>query len=364
MLKEQYNKLMKENATVNIDKYLRTKTMQRLKGKGQFCGMDYVAIKELIPIEFYSRYDHSMNIAYTASKLIDELKVILAGLFHDVGTLSFAHVNSYKKGNIVKQDDELSVKHVLMQDEELIQYLHEDGIDLEDVVDAGKYPLIDKEIPCLCLDRADGGVLATCFFWAHTHTIEEIKELYNMLCYIDNLNGMVIDLNNPRLKNFTGELFINELQSSAYYEDFFKAINVYSRILLTKESRYIMEVMGLMLRYYEDMGVIDEDILFNLSEEDIISRIKDSKYKDIWEDVMSIDKVKYGSSGLSFISKPKIRQANPLCWGTNALVSISDISGVFYSELNPIGDLIEKMDEPMTANLSKTTVKTLEKYRR
>lgn len=364
MLKEQYNQLMKENTVINLDKYLKTKTMQRLKGRGQFCGMDYVGIKELNPIEYYSRYDHSVNMAYTASKLINELEVILTSLFHDVGTLSFSHVNSYKKGNIVKQDDELSVKKVLMQDEELREYLHEDGIDLEDVVDAKKYPLIDKEIPCLCLDRLDGGVLATCLFWAHTHTFEEIRELYYMVCYADNLNGMVYDINNPRLKSFNGEIFINEFNSRAYYEDFFKAINVYSRKLLTKESRYIMEVLGLVLRYYEDMGVIDEDVLFNLSEEEIINRIMNSKYRDIWLDVMSIDKVSYGYSGLSFVSMPKIRETNPLCWGTNGIVEISDISGSFYPELNPIDDLVIEANKPMTANLSKTTVKTLEKYRR
>lgn len=364
MIKDEYNQFIKQNAQVNIDKYLKTKTMQRLKGRGQFCGMDYVAIKELIPIEFYSRYDHSMNIAYTASKLIDELKVILAGLFHDVGTLSFAHVNSYKKGNIVMQDDELSVKHVLMQDEELLEYLHEDGIDLDDVVDAKRYPLIDKDIPCLCLDRVDGGVLGTCLFWAHTHTLEQIKDLYNMLCYMDNLNGMVVDVNNPRLQNFTGEVFINELGVNAYYEDFFQAINVYSRILLSKESRYIMEVLGATLRYYEDKGVIDDESLFNLSERENIEIIMDSKYRDVWRDIMSIDKVSYGSNGLSFVSKPKIRETNPLCFGSNGLTLIDGISGTFYQELNPLGDLIEKMDEPMTANLSKATVKALEIYRR
>ena len=80
--------------------------------------MDYVGIKNLKPNEYYTRYDHSMNVAYTAWKLSEDLKIALAGAFHDVGSLSFAHVNSFKNGDGLKQEsDELSVKWVLSQDE-------------------------------------------------------------------------------------------------------------------------------------------------------------------------------------------------------------------------------------------------------
>lgn len=364
MLVEKYNAMMCDNAPVNLDRYANTKSLRKLKGRGLFCGMDYVRIKDLIPIEYYSRFYHSLNVAYSASKLCDDLRIILAGLVHDVGTLDFSHVNSFKKGDSLKQDgDELDIKTILSKDEEFMEYLFEDRIKLDDIVCAEKYPLIDKEIPCLCLDRAEGGILATCLFWAHTHSFEEIKDLYDMLCYIDNLNGMCVDILNPRFQNFTGELFINEHHSNADYEDFFKAINVYSEKLLSKESRYMMEVLGLALRYYEDMGVIDEKVLYDYSEKEVIDRILDSKYKDIWEDVTGIERVDYGSSGLSFISKPKIRQANPLCMGQMCLTEIDGISGEFYKELNNLWDSIVKLDIPITANLSKQTVKTLEKYR-
>ena len=66
MLVEKYNNLNKQNSNNVLDKYFETKTLQRLKGKGLFCGMDYVEIDSLIPTEYYSRYDHSKNVAYTA----------------------------------------------------------------------------------------------------------------------------------------------------------------------------------------------------------------------------------------------------------------------------------------------------------
>lgn len=114
-LVEQYNALNKENSNPILDKYFDTKTLQRLKGKGFFCGMDYVSIPELRPREYYSRYDHSKNVGYTAWKLSEDLKVALTGAFHDVGSLSFAHVNSFKKGDALKQEnDELNVREILL----------------------------------------------------------------------------------------------------------------------------------------------------------------------------------------------------------------------------------------------------------
>ncbi len=84
MLVEEYSKITKEDADPRIEKYIQTKTMQRLQGKGVFCGMDYVNIAKLKPIEFYSRLEHSKNVAYTVSSIYrdsrDEIfKVVLAG---------------------------------------------------------------------------------------------------------------------------------------------------------------------------------------------------------------------------------------------------------------------------------------------
>lgn len=366
MLVEKYNNLNKQNSNSTLDKYFETKTLQRLKGKGLFCGMDYVGIKSLIPRAYYSRYDHSMNVTYTAWKLSEDLKVALAGAFHDVGSLSFAHVNSFKKGDALKQEsDELSVKSVLLQDPELLEYLHQDRINIDDVIDASRYPLIDKKIPALCLDRVDG-ILATCLFWAKTHSFEQIEYLYNMLTYFESLNGLECDWSNDRLRYFNGEIVLSEYYD-AEYEDFFKAINVYSKLLLTKEDRYLMEVLGLTLKYYEYIGLITEQDLFYLSEQEIINKILNSKYGGVLKDVLSLEKVRYADNdenGLVLISKPKIRQANPLCWGQMEVCEIDGISGDFYRELNDIELDIELTDRPIVGDLSYETVKVLSKYKR
>mgnify|MGYP007002368809 CR=1 FL=1 len=45
----KYNAMNKKNYQGPLDKYFKTKTMQRLKGKGLFCGMDHVGVDMLRP---------------------------------------------------------------------------------------------------------------------------------------------------------------------------------------------------------------------------------------------------------------------------------------------------------------------------
>lgn len=363
MLVEKYNNLNKQNSNPALDKYFATKTLQRLKGKGLFCGMDYVRIKILVPREYYSRYDHSMNVAYTAWKLSEDLKVALTGAFHDVGSLSFAHVNSFKKGDsLTQENDELDVKSVLLQDPELLEYLYQDGINIDDVIDGSKYPLIDKKIPALCLDRVDG-ILATCLFWAKSHSFEQIENLYYMLTYFESIKGMNYDWTNDRLKYFNGEIVLSEHEKTKY-EDFLKAINIYSKLLLTKEDRYLMETLGLSLKYYEDIGLITEQDLFYLSEQEIISKILNSKYGAVLKDILSLEEVRYADKnemGLALISKPKIRYANPLCLGS---MCVYEIDGKLYREHNNLFQDILLTDRPIVGNLTHETVKVLSKYKR
>ena len=128
-----------------------------------------------------------------------------------------------------------------------------------------------------------------------------------------------------------------------------------------------MEVLGLTLKYYEDIGVITEKDLFELSEQEIISKILDSKYSAILKDVLSLDRVSYATkedTGLVILSKPKIRQANPLCFGKMEVCEIDGISGEFYRELNNLYEDINLTDKPITGNLSKETVKILSKYKK
>ncbi|NLL01697.1 MAG: hypothetical protein GX265_01575 [Mollicutes bacterium] len=62
MLVEEYNSMHKAGSRGPLEKYFKTKTLQRLKGKGLFCGMDFVGIPEMRPKYKYTRLDHSKTL--------------------------------------------------------------------------------------------------------------------------------------------------------------------------------------------------------------------------------------------------------------------------------------------------------------
>jgi hypothetical protein len=93
----------------------------------------------------------------------------------------------------------------------------------------------------------------------------------------------------------------------------------------------------------------------------------DSKYKQVWLDFINVDKVDYAEKedqGLIVYSKPKIRQANPLCFGQMEVCEIHGISGDFYRELNDLSEAISLVPKPLVGNLNSNTAKVLSKYKR
>ena len=80
-----------------IDKYLQTKTLNRLKYITQFCGCDYTNLYS--PRFLYSRFDHSLVVAHMTWHFTKNKKETIVALLHDVGTPCFAHCIDYFFGD-------------------------------------------------------------------------------------------------------------------------------------------------------------------------------------------------------------------------------------------------------------------------
>ena len=72
-----------------IDKYLNTKTLNRLKNITQFCGCDYTKLYS--PKFLYTRFNHSLVVAHMTWHFTHQKDETIAALLHDVGTPCFAH---------------------------------------------------------------------------------------------------------------------------------------------------------------------------------------------------------------------------------------------------------------------------------
>jgi hypothetical protein len=123
----------------------------------------------------------------------------------------------------------------------------------------------------------------------------------------------------------------------------------------------------MVLRYYEDIGIIDENDLFNLSEQQIIEKILNTNYSKVWKDFVGVDTVRYAlpnqTKGLILYSQPKIRQASPLTLCCTYLCEIDGVSGDFYRELVRLDKAIENTYRPLVGNLNEDTAKVLSKYK-
>lgn len=236
-----------------LDKYLQTKTMERIKYVSQFCGCDYTKLYS--PLFYYSRYDHSLVVALMTYHFTHDKKETIVALLHDIGTPCFAHTIDYVFGDYLKQESsEKKISDIIKQDKELIEYLKRDGISLKDLEDLSIYPILENKSPKLCTDRLDG-VLHTCFIWLHTHTLEEIKEVYSDLVVLENEES----------KKELG------FQTKEIAEKFVKMVMVYATELQGNKDIYVMHYIAELVKKSVEKNFITLEDLYKKKEQELIS---------------------------------------------------------------------------------------------
>lgn len=186
-MKEYLNLFIDYDNPNFLQKYCKTKTLQRLKNVTQFCGCDYTNLYH--PKFLYTRFDHSLIVAHMTWHFTHDKQETVAALLHDIGTPCFAHTIDFLLGDSMKQESsEQDIITVIQKDDELIKYLQEDGISLLKLKKLDNFPILENHSPKLCTDRLDG-VLHTCYIWLQTHSLEEIKEIYDDIIILQNEEG-------------------------------------------------------------------------------------------------------------------------------------------------------------------------------
>ncbi len=234
-----------------IDKYLKTKTLKRLQNVTQFCGCDYTKLYN--PKFLYTRFDHSLVVAHMTWHFTKNKEETLAALFHDVGTPCFAHTIDYVFGDYLKQEtSERNIVSVINEDEELLKYLKEDGINLDNLKNYSDYHILENKSPKLCTDRLDG-VLHTCYIWLHTHKLEEIKEVYDDIVVLRN------------------EDEVEELgfSSKEIALKFVRMVYNYAKELQGNKDKYVMKYISEIVKLSIDKNLITIDDLYDKKEKDI-----------------------------------------------------------------------------------------------
>ena len=314
-MQEYLNLFIDEEYPDFLDKYLNTKTLNRLKYITQFCGCDYTKLYS--PLFLYTRFDHSLVVAHMTWHFTHDKFSTIAALLHDVGTPCFAHSIDYVFGDYLNQESsEKKITDVLASDKEILAFLKEDGIKLSDLEDLSKYPILENKSPKLCCDRLDG-VLHTCYIWLHTYKISEIKKVY------DNLEVLTNEEGSP-------EIGFKDIGIAL---EFVCMVLVYAKELQGNTDKYVMKFVSEMVKMANEKGLITLDDLYNKKEIEIVSIFEDNfaSWKKFNESSKLI-RTNNKPNGFYISFETKKRNVIPLVKFNGSYKRINEVSSVAKDE--------------------------------
>ncbi len=234
--------------------------VQRLKEVGMNCGCEYTSFPRFAGLEPYSRFDHSVGAALIVWHFTHDAKQAVAGLLHDVATPVFAHVVDFLKGDyLVQESTEDGTRAIIEADETLQAALKTHGLTTDDVCDYHRYPIADNDSPHLSADRLEytlGNLLNY-----RIRTEAEAKAFYADLHVGTNEEG-------------APELVFSDAKLA---EDFAFASLACSRIYVSDEDRYAMQILSELLRDALTAGVLSEADL-HTTEPQVIEKLLDCEH--------------------------------------------------------------------------------------
>ena len=261
---EHYTMYHKEIPAILSD-CAETPCMQRLKAVGMNCGCEYTAFLRFAGLKPYSRFDHSLGVALIVWHFTHDGQQAVAGLLHDVASPVFAHVVDFLRGDyLVQESIEDGTRAIIEGDETLQRILSAHGIKTDGVCDYHIYPIADNDSPRLSADRLEytlGNLLNY-----RIRTPDEVKAYYADLSVGTNEDGVP-------------ELVFSDARRA---EDFALASLECSKIYVSDEDRYAMQMLSELLRDAIRGGVLTEADLLTTEPEVIAKLLRNGRTAAAW----------------------------------------------------------------------------------
>lgn len=214
---------------------------------------------------------------------------------------------------------------MVKKDKELVNYLIEDGICLEELEQLKLYSILENKSPQLCTDRLDG-VLHTCYIWLHAHSLEEIKEVYDHLIVSENEQG-------------NKEIGLDDI---VFAEKFVAMIFTYAKELQGNTDKYVMNYISEIVKLAVQKGLISLADLYVKKEEDIIHVFQ--KFFLSWNNFSNAESlVRTNEKPEGFYVSLDVKKRNviPLIkvnQEVKRIVEVSSLAEEIYFELNNYHD--------------------------
>ena len=294
------NLLKVKDIPIFIKKYLDVPSLTRLKNIGYFCGMDYASKNIYNFKEYITRFDHSLSTALLTFKLTKNKIETLAALFHDIATPCFSHVIDYMNKDYENQEStEEYTSEIIKQDKKLQEYLKEDKINIEDIINFKKYSIVDNNRPKLCADRLDG-IILNGIAWAKNINEWDIKEIVSDLKVYDN-EDKEKELGFKSKDIALKTIKINEEIEKLYH---------------SSEDNYMMELLADITRTSIENKIITYKDLYYLDEPNLFKKIKESKVEKLKNLLDKFENIKKSEIPPTIINNIKIRNIIPIANNT------------------------------------------------
>jgi len=200
-------------------------------------------------------FDHSLVVAHMTWHFTHDKKETIMALLHDIGTPCFAHCIDFVFNDYTSQESsEKSIIEIIKNDNKMQKFLKEDNLSIKDLDNYSNFHILENKSPKLCTDRLDG-ILHTCYIWLHTHSLEQIKEVYDNMTILTNEEG------NPEI----GFSSIN------IAEKFVSMVYNYAKELQKNTDKFVMKYISEIGKLSVKRKLISLEELYIKKEEDLCS---------------------------------------------------------------------------------------------
>jgi hypothetical protein len=297
---------------------INSNIVQRLKGINQ--GGPLVLLD---PTHFLSKYkttrfDHSIGVYILLKKLNASLEEQIAGLLHDISHMVFSHATDFLFDRGMQQNYHELFHEKIILDSEIPSILKDHNIDVKDILDERKFPLLERKLPDLCADRID-------YF------------LRDMCIYDDLIKKKVGEILSS-LTVFKKEIVFTNLEMAKLFAEKFIEANkmLYCNAFQSSLFKITSDVLGLAI----SKKIINENDLFS-TDDSVIEKLRKSKDGEIIDKMNFISNMEVieDKKNYDFHLKSKVRFTDPKIIIDGKLVRISESDGFYKKMMN---DFISK----------------------
>ncbi len=245
--------------------FLETPELRRLRGVGMNCGCEYTDFPRFRGLPAYSRLRHSLGAALLVWRFTGDRAQTFAALFHDIATPVFAHSVDFLHGDYLRQEStEARTEEILRGSREIGRLLDELGIPLDAVTDYHRYPVADNDAPRLSADRLEYTLGNLCAFGFASS---------------EELARTLRDLRVSAAPDGQTELAFSSAETALAFA---RGALRCSKVYVSDEDRYAMQMLAELLAGAIRRGVLEENDLFRTEPEVIDKLCADGETEHEW----------------------------------------------------------------------------------